>query len=496
MFANRRIFFILAISGWAGTNADPSVSAMLETPINTVVPRGGQLRAYCMSSNPRDKIIFRHYRKSTTVTIIDDGTVSVVGPVSGQSDYASRSNVMFEPVATTPSLRRVVFEIAFADFDDAGTYSCQSERNHTIYYFEVIVLGGRLKCQNNLTNNAVREGDLFEFGCTVEHSGVWCPHLQWSDTDKNLTSRRLVQRPSRLTTAIQGWLPGDTFAAIQTRASRSMHGYVYRCVAVFAFKREPMSNEWASLRTGVHATNAPSYQTTYSSRPLIVYYPPVVSNRPQHRFYGVGQTLSITASSRPAAHRYAWLDEVVGTRYNGSEIVTSADMVHVNNFTCVAFNRIFGVEFNGTIKINFEVVKQKKKTGDGNIQSMLSAQNKTGSRAVGLFVKAMVLSGLMTMCVLCTVVTKVTTRKKKKIVIGAGSEKTFTRKKTKKNSAKNNAGTKTEQPSAAGAGPEETTVVSIEPEETPVVGIEPEETPVVRIEPEHTSDETGRFQSP
>lgn len=114
---------------------------MLETPINTVVPRGGQLRAYCMSSNPRDKIIFRHYRKSTTVTIIDDGTVSVVGPVSGQSDYASRSNVMFEPVATTPSLRRVVFEIAFADFDDAGTYSCQSERNHTIYYFEVIVLG-------------------------------------------------------------------------------------------------------------------------------------------------------------------------------------------------------------------------------------------------------------------------------------------------------------------------------------------------------------------
>ena len=120
---------------------------------------------------------------------------------------------------------------------------------------------------------------------------------------------------------------------------------------------------------------------------------------------------------------------------------------------------------------------------------------------MGLFVKAMVLSGLMTMCVLCTVVTKVTTRKKKKIVIGAGSEKTFTRKNPKKTSAKNNAGTKTEQPSAAGTGPEETTVVSIEteetpvvgiaPGETPVVGIAPGETPVVGIEPEHTSDETG-----
>ena len=125
----------------ARTHANPPASAILETPVNTVAPRGGQMRAFCLSSDPSDRIFFRHYRKSTTVTIFDNGTVSTLGQTSAQSNYASRYDVTYETVESLPILRRAVFEISFADFDDAGTHSCQSERNGTVYYFEVIVLG-------------------------------------------------------------------------------------------------------------------------------------------------------------------------------------------------------------------------------------------------------------------------------------------------------------------------------------------------------------------
>ena len=67
-----------------------------------------------------------------------------------------------------------------------------------------VVTDGHLKCENNLTHNAVREGDLFEFGCTVTHSGLWNPHLRWSDIARNLTNRRLVRRPSRQTNSEEG----------------------------------------------------------------------------------------------------------------------------------------------------------------------------------------------------------------------------------------------------------------------------------------------------
>lgn len=114
---------------------------MLETPVNTVVPHGGRMRAYCMSSDPHDRIVFRHHRYSTTVTVHDNGTVRVLGAWLSPSQCAARYAVSYERATDSPSLRRAVFEIAYAQFSDAGTYSCESERNRTMYYFEVIILG-------------------------------------------------------------------------------------------------------------------------------------------------------------------------------------------------------------------------------------------------------------------------------------------------------------------------------------------------------------------
>jgi len=42
----------------------------------------------------------------------------------------------------------------------------------------------------------VREGDLFEFGCTVVYYGMIRPHLQWTDADGNVTHRRRMTLPS------------------------------------------------------------------------------------------------------------------------------------------------------------------------------------------------------------------------------------------------------------------------------------------------------------
>ena len=89
--------------------------------------------------------------------------------------------------------------------------------------------------------------------------------------------------------------------------------------------------------------------------PVSAVDPPVLSVRPRQQFYSVGATLTITSSSRPAAHRHVWLDSVTGERRSGARLVISADMAGVNNFTCLAFNRIFGVEHNGSIQVHFEV---------------------------------------------------------------------------------------------------------------------------------------------
>ena len=85
---------------------------------------------------------------------------------------------------------------------------------------------------------------------------------------------------------------------------------------------------------------------------------PVVRVLPEHLVYRVGQTLTITASSRPAAHRYAWLDEATGKWRNGSHMFIRADMVGTNNFTVVAFNRIFGVEYSSVITFKFNASKR------------------------------------------------------------------------------------------------------------------------------------------
>jgi len=86
---------------------------------------------------------------------------------------------------------------------------------------------------------------------------------------------------------------------------------------------------------------------------------PVVKILPEHRAYWIGQTLTMTAMSRPAAHRYAWLDLATGRWRNGSHFVISHSMAGVNNYTCVAFNRIFGVEYNSTIAFNFTADRRR-----------------------------------------------------------------------------------------------------------------------------------------
>ena len=114
---------------------------MLEVPVNTVVPRGGRLLAHCASSEPLDRVIFRHYRHSATVTIYDNGTVRVQGQWLRPSEYPARYAVSYDANADYSSSRQASLEIAFTQPEDAGTYSCESEMNGTIYYFEVIVLG-------------------------------------------------------------------------------------------------------------------------------------------------------------------------------------------------------------------------------------------------------------------------------------------------------------------------------------------------------------------
>ncbi len=89
--------------------------------------------------------------------------------------------------------------------------------------------------------------------------------------------------------------------------------------------------------------------------PIAVTDPPVLIVRPQKRLYSVGEILTIIAWSRPAAQRYVWLDRATGETRNGAQLVITSDMVGVNNLTCFAINRIFGVEYNGSIQFDFEV---------------------------------------------------------------------------------------------------------------------------------------------
>ena len=83
-----------------------------------------------------------------------------------------------------------------------------------------------------------------------------------------------------------------------------------------------------------------------------------MSVHPRHTLYNVGHSLTIIASSRPTTQRYAWVDDVTGIIHNASRLVITADMVGVNNFTCIASNLIFGEEISASIEVNFVVMKR------------------------------------------------------------------------------------------------------------------------------------------
>ena len=61
------------------------------------------------------------------------------------------------------------------------------------------------------------------------------------------------------------WSSGKTFVSIQTRAHRSLHSYVYRCVASYPV---PTGPAWAD---GARASNVPTSGPEYRSDPLVVY---------------------------------------------------------------------------------------------------------------------------------------------------------------------------------------------------------------------------------
>ncbi|KAK2193596.1 hypothetical protein NP493_11g06009 [Ridgeia piscesae] len=122
-----------------------------------------------------------------------------------------------------------------------------------------------MSCRNNLTKNIVQEGDVFEFSCTVAFYGNSQPHLQWSDSFGDITHRRRLSRPSSYDNNARTWASGKTFTSIHVRALRSLHGYVYRCLATY-----PMPNGHGMSDVS-RATNVPIDRPGYHSDPLVVY---------------------------------------------------------------------------------------------------------------------------------------------------------------------------------------------------------------------------------
>ena len=115
----------------AGRKAVPSAAVMSETPVNTVAPRGGQIRAYCMSSDRDDRVEFTHHTDSGNFTVYDNGSVS-----RPQAPEAQRYRLTYEH--STDSLKRAVLEITSVVPSDAGTFSCKT--NGTYYYFELTIV--------------------------------------------------------------------------------------------------------------------------------------------------------------------------------------------------------------------------------------------------------------------------------------------------------------------------------------------------------------------
>ena len=108
-----------------------------------------------------------------------------------------------------------------------------------------------------------------------------------------------------------------------------------------------------------------------------------------------------------------------------------------------------------------------------------------GSRLAAIFVQAMVLSGLTTMCVLCTIAArrdrrKMTTKRKKNVMCGVKPIKT----------------SKAGQSRVDNVDPRKAPAAAVEPDVAKVHGrdvdVETEETPVVGIVLAQRSDDTGK----
>ena len=127
-------------------------------------------------------------------------------------------------------------------------------------------------------------------------------------------------------------------------------------------------------------------------------------------------------------------------------------------------------------------------SGRGDLRVLMRACLSAGSRLAGIFVQAMVLSGLTTMCVLCTIAArrdrrKMKTTRKKNVMSGVKPIKTT------KGQATQCGVDKVDPQKASGA--------AVEPGAAKEHGrdadVETEETPVVGIVLPQRSDETGKI---
>jgi hypothetical protein len=220
-------------------------------------------------------------------------------------------------------------EISNLRLEDGGMYLCGDVNDNppNRYYgqAELVVLGSHPQCRTTISpDGSLIELNFYAAECMLEYSGGMAPLMSWTGPEP----------------FSHDYVVGETTvsASMTFYATRGHESAPFSCRTNFTEKLDQPPE---------HASNAPSYENTYSTAPITVFWPPtdalIIPIRPA---YVVGDVVTCITDGNPEP-AYQWTNmRTLDQLPPGQNFVVNEDMVGFNqSMRCHASNVILGIPF-------------------------------------------------------------------------------------------------------------------------------------------------------
>jgi len=299
--------------------ASPARRGLTDGPLNEAGLAGSTITFTCEADNvtPNVRIVWYEFVYSPFGNLISDSVNITSHPERDRYRIIHTRDTQFD------------LEISSLKLTDGGTYMCgdlnDNPPNRYVAQAELVVLGSDPVCRTTIPpDGSLMELNFYAAECVVEYSGKMAPLMIWEGPEP--FAQDYVSGENTVSTTM-------TLYATRDHASAP-----FRCRTNFT-ERLDQPPEFA--------TNAPSYEHTFSTAPINVYWPPrdplVIPIRPA---YVVGDVVSCITDGNPEPE-YQWTNmRTLQQLPPGQHFVVVEYMVGYNqSMRCRAVNEILGVAY-------------------------------------------------------------------------------------------------------------------------------------------------------